>query len=182
MGVSGSGKGTLRKNLESWEYDELHYLKSYVSRPMRDWEVEWDIYHFISKEQFLADVEAWEFLEYAFVHNSAYYWTKKTDVLEGIEQWKKMIKEVDVQGLVTILSDYPELKEQITSIFLEVPESTVRERILLRDASISNHELEKRVDSISDENHHAEKICDHIIDGTQSPEKVLHDVLDILKK
>lgn len=41
-------------------------------------------------------MEADEFLEYAFVHQAAYYGTKKADVLDGIVAGNTIIKEVDM--------------------------------------------------------------------------------------
>ncbi|MDQ7023175.1 MAG: hypothetical protein Q9M97_06665 [Candidatus Gracilibacteria bacterium] len=80
LGTSGAGKGTLRKNLEKAELDNLEFIKSNVTRKMREGEVNGDIYNFISEESFKKMIENNEFLEYEYVHNHAYYGTKLVDV------------------------------------------------------------------------------------------------------
>jgi guanylate kinase len=182
MGVSGSGKGTLRKNLEKQHIENLEYLRSYVSRPMRPGEVEGDIYHFISEEVFLEGVKNDEFLEYAHVHKTAYYGTKKAEVLRWIENGKKLVKEIEIQGLENILRDFPDFRENLTCIFLDVPDKTMRERILKRDPETPEKNIEHRLESMIWEKQKAEKLCDYIIDATQTPKKVMQEVLEIIRK
>ena len=58
LGVSGSGKGTLRDNLQKTNLKkDLLFVHSYVTRPMRPGEVNGDKYHFVSEEKFLEDVK-----------------------------------------------------------------------------------------------------------------------------
>lgn len=58
VGVSGSGKGTLRDNLQKTSLKkDLLFVHSYVTRPMRPGEVNGDKYHFVSEEAFLEDVK-----------------------------------------------------------------------------------------------------------------------------
>ena len=52
MGVSGSGKGTLRTNLKNQNIKNLEFLKSYVTRDMRPGEENGDQYWFIEKSDF----------------------------------------------------------------------------------------------------------------------------------
>lgn len=181
MWVSGSGKGTLRKNLERQHIENLEYLRSYVSRPMRSGEVEGDIYHFISEEEFLKGVNNDEFLEYAHVHKTAYYGTKKEEVLLWIKNGKKLIKEIEIQGLENILRDFPELKKNLTCIFLDVPAETVRERILQRDPHTPEQNILYRLESMQHEKQKAETLCDYIIDATQTPEEIMQEVLEIIQ-
>lgn len=58
VGVSGSGKGTLRDNLQKTHLKkDLLFVHSYVTRPMRPGEINGDKYHFVSEEKFLEDVK-----------------------------------------------------------------------------------------------------------------------------
>jgi guanylate kinase len=82
LGTSGAGKGTLRKNLENAEIEGLEFIKSNVTRKMREGEVNGDVYNFISEEDFKEKIENDEFLEYEYVHNYAYYGTKLSDVTD----------------------------------------------------------------------------------------------------
>ncbi len=80
VGVTGSGKGTLRKNLEKQKIKNLEFLKSYVTRELRPGEINGDMYHFISKEEFESEIQKNNFLEYEINHKTAYYGTKKSEV------------------------------------------------------------------------------------------------------
>ena len=183
MWTSGAGKGTLRKNLEKNKPEKLEFIKSFVTRKMREWEVNWDIYNFISEEEFKEMIENNEFLEYEYVHNHAYYWTRLRDVEEGIKQWKKIMKEIDMQGLKNILKNNPHLKENITTIFLNLSQEKFAERIASRWATMSEEEFKKREESLKREVVEAEKYCDYIIDTSEkTPEEVLEEVLEILEK
>ena len=53
VGVSGSGKGTLRDNLQKTQLKkDLLFVHSYVTRPMRPGEINGDKYHFITEQEF----------------------------------------------------------------------------------------------------------------------------------
>ncbi len=97
VGVSGSGKGTLRNNLKKQHIKNLEFIRSYVTREMRPGEINGDMYHFISKETFEAGISAGDFLEYELVHKVAYYGTKKSDIERGLQQQHTMIKEIDTK-------------------------------------------------------------------------------------
>lgn len=138
---------------------------------------------FLSKEDFFAQVQAGEFLEYAIVHETDYYGTKYADVLDnGIYQGKTIIKELDINGLEELKRNRPELDEHYTTVFLNIPETVLRERIEKRGAFMSDEELERRLNSAIVEEEKAGHLCDYIIDATLSPEAVLETFLHILKK
>lgn len=88
MGVSGSGKGTLIKNLAKQDNLHLHIPPSYKTREIRSGEVNGIDAHFVSHEDFRSAIENEEFLEYAILYDGTdYYGTKYEDVLEnGIEK------------------------------------------------------------------------------------------------
>ena len=149
---------------------------------MRPWEINGDMYNFISEEEFKDSIEADEFLEYAFVHQAAYYGTKKADVLDGIAAGNTIIKEVDMAWLEEIQKNFPDLRESYTSIFLDVPEDTMIERNLERNPNTPQEEIDKRIHSLKNEKAKASELCDYIVDATQTPEKVMEGVLEIMKK
>ncbi len=184
MWTAGAGKWTLRKGLEKDKNIDIKFLKSYVSRVMRKWEIDWDIYHFVSEEVFKKMIAGEEFLEYEIVHKTAYYWTKLSDVVEkGIDAGIKVCKEIDIEGLKNILKNNPHLKENITSIFLSLTPEKLHERIEARGAHITDIELKNREESLVKEVREAKEYCDHIIDTSEkTPEQVLEEVEKILKK
>ena len=181
MWTSWAGKWTLRKKLEEANISDLEFIKSYVTRKMREWEINWDIYNFISEEEFKQKIENNEFLEY--VHNHIYYWTRLEDVKSGIESWKKIMKEIDMQWLKNILKNNPQLKEDITTIFLNLSSEKFAERIKARWDKMTKEEFEKREKSLKREVKDSEIYCNYIIDTSdKTPEEVFEDVMRILER
>ena len=182
MWVSGAWKWTLLKNLRSaWLWD-LFFMKSYVTRPMREGEIDGEIYNFISQEQFQKSIDTDEFLEYEWVHKTAYYGTKWADAIEnGIDAWKKVLKEIEIAWLKNILSNNPQIRPNMTSIFLDISPETLRERIKMRGATMTDLDLSNRLDSLEIEKRDSTTYCDHIIDTSDmTPEQVLEQVIAII--
>lgn len=69
--ASGTGKTSLVKALVA-DADRLGVSVSHTTRPARPGEVDGVNYHFISREQFLAEVAAGQFLEHAEVFGNLY--------------------------------------------------------------------------------------------------------------
>jgi len=181
MWVSGAGKGTLIDSLKKENID-LHIPLSYKSRKKRDFEVDWVDSFFVSKEVFEKEIEENKFLEYAIVHWEDYYGTKFIDVIDNwINKWKVVVKELDILGLKRLIKHNPELKNNYSTIFLNIPLNKLRERVLKRWEKISEIELKSRENSAIMEEQEARKYCDYMLDATQEPEKVLKEVLNIIK-
>ena len=181
MWVSWAGKWTLINWLKNKKLD-LHIPLSYKSRKKREFEIDWKDAYFISVEDFKKAIKNNEFLEYAIVHWVDYYWTKYDDViLNWIEKWRKVIKELDVLWLKRLIKEKPELESDYTTIFLNIPVKKLRERIKKRWENINEEELVRREESAIMEEKEARLLCDYMLDATQSPDKVLQEVLDIIK-
>ena len=182
LGVSGSGKGTLRDNLQKTNLKkDLLFVHSYVTRPMRPGEVNGDKYHFVSEEKFLEDVKKWDFLEYEWVHNAAYYGTKKQDVEDGIAAGKIVLSEIDTKGLKQVLEKHPKFQKHFTSFFLDISDEVIKARYLERHPEGCLDDIKNRLESAQFERDQAEEYCDYIIDASQSPEAVLEEVLAIIE-
>ena len=82
VGPSGAGKSTLVKYLQQKCGDSFAFSVSSTTRKPREGEVNGVHYHFVSKEDFLADVEAGMFLEHQEVHGN-YYGTHRRQVEEA---------------------------------------------------------------------------------------------------
>lgn len=185
MWVSWAWKWTLIKNLKKQTELELDFAKSYATRPMRKWEINWEMYNFISKDDFEKSIDKWEFLEYFKVYwLTNYYWTKYKDVVEDwINNWKIVIKEVDMNGLLIIKSNHSVLKDNFSSIFLNLPLEEQIKRIEARWAKMSEIELEERKKTALEEQKVSEINCDFIIDVTNnSKEDTLKEAINIIKK
>lgn len=181
MWVSGSGKGTIRANIQKQKIENLDFLKSYVTREMRPGEINGDQYWFISPEDFKAGIQNNDFLEYEINHKVAYYGTKKSDVDAGLENGRIMIKEIDTKWLKQLSENHPDFKQYYTSIFLDVSNQEMIRRYLERHPEWCEQDIENRLESANLEREQAKKYCDYIIDASQSPEQVLTEVLEIIK-
>ncbi len=180
--VAWSGKWTLISNIKKLNLTNIYNPLSYKTRPIRENEINWIDAHFISREEFFTWVQKWEFLEYALVHELDYYWTKFEDVIDNwINLWKIVIKELDIIGLEDLRKNKPEFDGKYTTIFLDIPQNVLRERIEKRWAFMSDEELQKRINSSVMEEERAREICDFIIDATKSEEEVLKEFLQIIK-
>lgn len=175
MGVSGSGKGTLIKNLQNRDLQNMHIPPSYKTRVRRPQEVNGVDAHFVSHDEFRESIENNEFLEYAIVYDgSDYYGTKYEDVIDnGINKDRMVMKEIDIKGLKRLRKEKSDLRPHYTTIFLNIPSHTLKERIIARGAPIPEDELSRRLLHSSEETAASKEICDHIIDATQSPQEVL---------
>lgn len=178
--VSWSWKWTVVNAL--LKTNKFKYFPSYVTRDARPWEISWERYIFISNEEFKKSLANKEFIEYNLVHNqNKYYWTKN-DIVEWLKWDQTPIKEVDMIWLQKIV-EWWKLKNKFISIFLDVSEKTMIERIHKRWAPISDEELKKRLVSAKKEKKIANKICDYVlnIDWWTEAENI-KKVFDVLKK
>jgi len=139
-GFSGSGKGTIVKELMR-RYPEDYALSiSATTRNPREGEVHGREYFFKTVDEFKAMIEAEELLEYAcYVDN--YYGTPKEYVREQLYQGKNVILEIEIQGALKIREKFPEtlllfvmpptaeiLYERLTGRGTETPE-VIRSRM-----------------------------------------------------
>lgn len=129
-GPSGCGKSTLTKALLE-SLPNVYFSISTTTRARREGEVDGVHYHFVSKEQFLRDVQQGVFLEWAEVHTN-YYGTSLKPVLEALSQDKIVLFDVDVQGHQSIKEHFGDFAK---SIFITTKnKSILRERLLARQS------------------------------------------------
>ncbi len=120
-GFSGSGKGTLMKELMK-HYDYYSLSISATTRSPRAGEEEGREYFFVTKERFLSMIQKGELLEYArYVDN--YYGTPKAYVEQELEKGKDVILEIEMQGALKIKAKYPD------SILIFITPPTIEELI-----------------------------------------------------
>ena len=106
-GFSGSGKGTIMKELMK-KYDDSYALSiSATTRNPRPGETDGVEYFFRTKEQFEQMIKEDALIEYAqFVGN--YYGTPRAYVEEQLEAGKDVILEIEIQGAMKIKEQFPE--------------------------------------------------------------------------
>ena len=106
-GFSGSGKGTIMKELMKKYADSYALSISATTRNPRPGETNGVEYFFRTKEQFEQMIKEDALIEYAqFVGN--YYGTPKAYVEEQLEAGKDVILEIEIQGAMKIKEQFPE--------------------------------------------------------------------------
>ena len=106
-GFSGSGKGTIMKELIARYPEEYALSISATTRGPREGEEDGREYFFKTKEEFLSMIEKGELLEYAqYVEN--YYGTPKAYVQEQLDAKKNVILEIEIQGALKVKKRFPD--------------------------------------------------------------------------
>ena len=105
-GFSGSGKGTIMKELLN-RYDNYALSVSATTRQPREGEVDGREYFFKTREEFEKMIAKEELIEYArYVNN--YYGTPKAYVEEQLAAGRDVILEIELQGALKIREKFPE--------------------------------------------------------------------------
>jgi guanylate kinase len=148
---SGSGKSTLVNQLRSL-VENLEFSVSWTTRPPRGSEQEAREYHFISRQQFQAMIDAGEFLEYADVFGN-YYGTARRSLIDAFSKGKDILLDIDVQGAAQVRNKMPDA----VTIFLMPPspdilatrlrnrsraEGAVQEEVIARRLAKARQEIE----------------------------------------
>ena len=126
-GFSGSGKGTIMKELLK-QYDNYALSISATTRNPRPGEEDGREYFFKTVEDFEKMIAKEELIEYArYVEN--YYGTPRTYVEQQLEAGKDVILEIEIQGALKVKEKYPDA----LMLFLVPPDAqTLKERLVGR--------------------------------------------------
>lgn len=127
-GFSGSGKGTLMKELMK-RYEEKYALSvSATTRMPRNGEVDGREYFFKTHNEFEKMIAKKELIEYAkYVDN--YYGTPKAYVEEQLNSGRDVILEIEIQGALKVKEQFPEA----LLLFVTPPDAeTLRNRLVGR--------------------------------------------------
>ena len=128
-GPSGSGKTSLARAVCEELGDKAYFSISTTTRPKRDGEIDGVDYFFVSKEEFLKDIEEGYFLEWAEVHGN-FYGTSKKQINEALNKGKIVFLDIDVQGHEAVRKAYPDI---VTSVFVTTKDKhTLIERLKKR--------------------------------------------------
>jgi guanylate kinase len=145
-GPAGSGKSTLIQMAVRVFGPRLRHSVSATTREPRKGEVDGVHYHFWTREQFEAAIEAGDFLEYATVFGKHYYGTPRSEVEPYRRQGVAVILDIDVQGASQLRHKCPDGY----FVFLETPpgeyERRLRERGTDSEEAIARRLAEARVE------------------------------------
>lgn len=104
-------------------------------------------YNFISEEEFLERKDNNEFIEWAKVHSN-YYGTLKKFVDQGLEEGKKLLFDLDVQGCDQMKELYG---DEANIIFIEPPSYEVLEARLRGRGTDAPEVIEERLKNAKSE-------------------------------
>ena len=136
---SGGGKTSLVNALLKRD-PRLVLSVSHTTRQPRPGEIDGQQYHFVSDHEFLAMVEAGDFLEHAQVFDH-YYGTNRNTVAQQLADNKDVILEIDWQGARQVRSMF----ERVCAIFIIPPSlATLRNRLTAR-AQDSDEVIDRRM-------------------------------------
>lgn len=137
-GPSGSGKGTVSKELLSRNNDIVFSISATTRRP-RPTEEDGVNYFFLEEEDFKKKVERNQFLEHAFVHTN-YYGTPKDFVLQEIDKGEIVLLEIDVQGALQVKKNY----KNVVFVFLLPPTMDELKNRIIKRGTESEEDIERR--------------------------------------
>lgn len=138
-GCSGVGKGTIMEHILK-AFPELKFSVSATTRAPRPGETHGVEYFFVTREEFNEMIENDGFLEYAeFCGN--HYGTPKKAVEERLAQGIDVILEIEVQGGVSVINNFPEC----VSIFILPPSIEELERRLRKRGTEDDETIEERL-------------------------------------
>lgn len=137
---SGAGKDTILNKILKVD-PKLFLSVSATTRPMREGEINGKHYHFLSKEDFLKEIENDGLIEYAMYADN-YYGTPTKYVDSKLEEGFDVIVEIEVQGANNVRKKY----KDATLIFINAPSFEELERRLIGRGTDSLDVIKKRLD------------------------------------
>ena len=145
-GFSGSGKGTLMKELLTRYPDTYALSISATTRSPREGEVDGREYFFVSKDEFEKMIAKGELIEYArYVEN--YYGTPRVYVEQKLDEGKDVILEIEIQGALKVKQAFPDT----LLLFVTPPNAAELEKRLVGRGTETMDVIRSRLDRACEE-------------------------------
>jgi guanylate kinase len=174
-GPSGAGKTTIAKQLFK-RCPQLVPSVSATTRPPRRGERDGVDYDFLSPLEFERKRQAGEFLECFEVFGRGFwYGTLKSEVAPRLAEGNWVVLEIDVQGTLAVLEQYPEA----TTIFVQPESLEVLERRLRGRKTDSEEAIQRRLEVARRELAYADRYQYRIIN--RSVARAVDEIEKILK-
>lgn len=142
---SGAGKTTLCKEVLR-RLNNLLYSVSYTTRKPRPEERNGVDYYFISKDDFIKNIDNGRWAEWAEVYGN-FYGTSADFLDKGLRAGSDILLDIDIQGTIQILERYP---ESVTIFVLPPSLDELKSRLQSRGTD-SSREIERRLLSAKEE-------------------------------
>ena len=176
-GPSGAGKTSLLRRLFQNCPLALERSISATTRAPRKGEVDGVDYHFLASDEFARRRAAGEFLEsFEVFGRGDWYGTLKAEVAPRLAAGKWVVLEIDVQGAMAVLEQYPDA----ISIFVMPGNVEELERRLLKRQSESEQSLARRLEVARHEMTMAEHYRHRVIN--EDLDQAVNDICNILKQ
>lgn len=161
-GPSGAGKSTLIKRLRADYPNGFGFSVSHTTRGPRVGESDGVDYHFTTHEDMEKKIAGNQMLEYAHVHKNV-YGTSLQAVQEVIDEKKKCILDIDVQGVESVKKSAMHLSSLY--IFLAPPSIQALEDRLRDRGTETEEKIQTRLNNAKKEMEYKDKpnFWDHVI-------------------
>ena len=172
-GFSGSGKGTLMKELLTRYPDTYALSISATTRSPREGEVDGREYFFVSKDEFEKMIAKGELIEYArYVEN--YYGTPRDYVEKKLEEGRDVILEIEIQGALNVKKMFPDT----LLLFVTPPSAEEIKRRLVGRGTETMDVIESRMNRACEEAEGMENY-DYLIinDSLDKCVEEMHDII-----
>jgi len=135
----------------------------------------------VSNAEFEKMWEEGQLLERAVVHASCKYGLPRQQILDAVAAGKIVIREVDIQGLISIREKLdPEI---FTAVFIAPPSiETLKQRILSRQPEMQVSEFAARIASAEKELSQKELADYELVSEENEIEKLLAEFLALVEK
>jgi guanylate kinase len=159
-GPSGAGKGTLIRELVN-RVPELEVTVSATTRERRPGEVDGREYWFLTPEEFLARIEAGEFLEQVVYVSGHRYGTLRSELERIQAKGEVPLLELETEGALRVKHDV----EGAVTVFISAPVDELERRLRER-ATESSGEIGERI-ALAREQLEQAGDFDHVIENDE---------------
>lgn len=175
-GPSGTGKSTIVNRLATQDEVKLIKAISATTRAPRNQERPGEDYYFLSKEEFLRRRDANELVECFEVHGSGnWYGTLRSEVQRAQASGGWAMLEIDVQGAMHVLAQYPEA----VTIFIRTASETEFEQRLRARGTESEEVIQRRLQTARSELEMADRYRYQVINDDL--DRATAEIVQILK-
>lgn len=165
--VSGSWKTTLQKYMKENCWFDIP--TSWTTRPLRS-DSEMDEYVFITKAQFFAKINNWDFLEYTNYNNNFY------GISRNIDKYKNYVIVLEPSGRVSAEKFMIQNGINYTSVFLDIDEDTQEYRLWVKRRESTNTIRERKKDFLYFKNIK----YDYVVNWSLHTEEIARRILEFI--